>query len=63
MVAFVYEDNNDKVVFENCTVSDVYITAPNVYTAHAWVYTTGSDTLYNEVEGVTVTGCTFESLK
>jgi hypothetical protein len=63
MVAFVYEDNNDKVVFENCTVSDVYITAPNVYTAHAWVYTTGSDTLYNEVEGVTVTGCTFETLK
>ena len=61
MVAFVYADDNDKVVFENCTVSDVELYAPNVYTAHAWVYTTGSETLFNEVEGVTVTNCTFEN--
>ena len=61
MVAFVYADDNDKVVFENCTVSDVELYAPNAYTAHAWVYTTGSETLFNEVEGVTVTNCTFEN--
>lgn len=61
MVAFVYADDNDTVEFENCTVTDVQIFAPNAYTAHAWVYTTGSETLFNEVEGVTVTDCTFEN--
>ena len=62
MVAFVYADDNDKIEFENCTVTNVAIYAPNVYSAHAWVYTTGSSTLYNEVEGVTVSGCTFENI-
>lgn len=63
MVAFVYADNNDKVVFENCTVKDVKLIAPDDgYKAHAAVYTTGSDSLYNEAEGVTVTNVTFEAL-
>ena len=62
MVAFVYADDNDKVVFENCTVSDVKLYAPNVYTAHAAIYTTGSETLFNEAEGVTVTNVTFENI-
>ena len=61
MVAFVYADNNDKIEFENCTVSNVKLYAPNVYTAHAAIYTTGSDTLFNEAEGVTVTNVTFEN--
>ena len=62
MVAFVYAGNNDKIEFENCTVTNVAISAPNAYSAHAWVYTTGSETLFNEVEGVTVSGCTFENI-
>ncbi len=63
MVAFVHASDNDKVEFENCTVSGVKLIAPNdSYKAHAWVYTTGSDTLFNEAEGVTVSGCSFESL-
>ncbi len=63
MVAFVYASDNDKIEFENCTVSGVKLIAPNdSYKAHAWVYTTGSSTLFNEAEGVTVSGCTFESL-
>ena len=61
MVAFVYADDNDKIEFENCSVSNVQIYAPNSYTAHAWIYTTGSETLFNEAEGVTVSGCTFEN--
>ena len=69
MVAFVYEDNNDKVVFENCTISNVKIIAPTTYNynGHAWVYTTGAnndgstDGYYNDVDGVIVTGCTFEN--
>ena len=62
MVAFVYAGDNDKVVFENCSVSDVKLYAPNVYTAHAAIYTTGSETLFNEAEGVTVTNVTFENI-
>ena len=62
MVAFVYEDDNDHIVFENCTVKNVKLYAPNVYTAHAAVYTAGSDTLYNEAEGVTVENVTFENI-
>lgn len=62
MVAFVYADDNDKIEFENCTVSNVKLYAPNdSYKAHAAIYTTGSESLYNEAEGVTVTNCTFES--
>lgn len=63
MVAFVYADDNDKVVFENCKVKDVKLFAPDdSYKAHAAVYTTGSSSLYDEAEGVTVTNVTFEAL-
>ena len=62
MVAFVYEDDNDHILFENCSVKNVKLYAPNVYQAHAAVYTAGSDTLYNEVEGVTVENVTFENI-
>lgn len=64
MVAFVYADDNDKIEFENCTVKDVKLIAPNdSYKAHAAIYTTGSGSLFNEVEGVTVTNVTFEALQ
>ncbi len=60
MVAFVYASDNDKVEFENCSVTDVKLCAPDDrYKAHAAVYTTGSSTLYDVVDGVTVTNCTF----
>ena len=63
MVAFVYAGNNDAITFENCTVTNVKLMAPNdSYKAHAAIYTTGSETLYNEVEGVTVTNVTFENI-
>ena len=63
MVAFVYADDNDTIEFENCTVKDVKLMAPNdSYKAHAAIYTTGSESLYNEAEGVTVTNVTFEAL-
>ena len=62
MVAFVYEGDNDRIEFENCSVKDVQLYAPNSYTAHATIYTSGSETLYNEVEGVTVTNVTFENI-
>ena len=63
MVSFVYADNNDKIEFENCTVSDVKLYGPNDgYKAHAAIYTTGSETLFNEAEGVTVTNVTFENI-
>ena len=62
MVAFVYEDDNDRIVFENCSVKDVQLYAPNVYTAHAAIYTAGSETLYNEAEGVVVENVTFENI-
>jgi hypothetical protein len=62
MVAFVYADDNDKIEFENCSVTDVKLSAPNVYTAHANIYTTGSETLFNEAPGVKVTNVTFENI-
>ncbi|MEE1099732.1 MAG: hypothetical protein UHY58_07405, partial [Alistipes sp.] len=62
LVSFVYVDDNDNIEFENCTISDVKLYAPNVYAAHAAIYTTGSDTLYNEAAGVTVTNVTFENI-
>jgi len=62
MVSFVYADDNDKIVFENCSVKDVVIEAPyDSYKAHATIYTTDSESLYNEAEGVTVDNCTFKS--
>ena len=62
MVAFVNAGDNDKVEFENCTVTNVKLYAPNAYTAHAAIYTTGSETLFNEAEGVTVRNVTFENI-
>ena len=65
LVAFVYGDDNDKVAFENCSVSDVKLYAPNVYTLHAAVcaiYENSDYTLLNEAEGVTVTNVTFENI-
>lgn len=62
MVAFVNASDNDKIVFENCTVKDVKLYAPNdSYKAHASIYTIGgdSDELFNEAEGVIVTNVTF----
>lgn len=61
MVAFVYADDADAIAFENCSVKNVKLYAPNAYTAHAAVYTTGSETLFNEADGVTVTDVTFEN--
>jgi hypothetical protein len=62
MVAFVYEGDNDAIVFENCTVKDVKLSAKSGgYNLHAAVYSNGDD-LYNEVEGVTVTNVTFENI-
>lgn len=63
MVAFVNAGDNDKIVFENCTVKDVKLIAPDdSYDAHAAIYTEGAGTLYNEAEGVTVSNVTFEVL-
>lgn len=65
MVAFVYEGNNDKIEFENCTVKDVKLMAkPNGYTSHAAIYVNDADTddCFNEAEGVTVTNVTFTAL-
>jgi hypothetical protein len=62
MVAFVNAGNNDAIEFENCTVKNVKLYAPNSYTAHAAIYTTGSETLFNEAEGVTVENVTFENI-
>lgn len=62
MVAFVYAGDNDTIAFEKCTVTNVKLYAPAGYTAHAAIYTTGSETLFNEAEGVTVTNVTFENI-
>ena len=46
-----------------CAVKDVKLIAPDdSYDAHAAIYTTGSDSLFNEAEGVTVSNVTFEAL-
>jgi hypothetical protein len=41
----------------------VKLYAPASYSSHAWVYVNDADTddCFNNVEGVTVTGCTFEN--
>jgi hypothetical protein len=62
MVAFVHAGDNDAIEFENCTVKDVKLYAPKAYSAHAAIYTTGSETLFNEAEGVVVTNVTFENI-
>jgi hypothetical protein len=65
MVAFVYEGNNDRIEFENCTVKDVKLFAtPNGYSSHAAIYVNdaATDDCFNEAEGVTVTNVTFTAL-
>jgi hypothetical protein len=65
MVAFVYEGNNDRIEFENCTVKDVKLFAtPNGYSSHAAIYVNDAETddCFNEAEGVTVTNVTFTAL-
>jgi len=63
MVSFVYAEDGESIEFENCTVTNVKLIAPNDgYKAHAAVYTTDSESLYNTADGVTVTNCTFEAL-
>jgi hypothetical protein len=63
MVAFVHASSNDKIAFENCSVSDVKLYGPNdSYKAHAAIYATGSESLFNEAEGVTVSNVTFENI-
>jgi hypothetical protein len=60
MVAFVYKGDNDQIVFENCTVTDVTLVSPNnIYSYHAAIYCDDEATLHNEAEGVTVTNCNF----
>lgn len=67
MVAFVYEGNNDKVEFENCTIKNLHLSArPNGYASHAWIYVNDAETddTFNSAEGVTVdeSTCTFTRL-
>ena len=65
MVAFVYEGNNDKIKFENCTVKDVSLFAnQNGYSSHAAIYVNDAETddCINEADGVTVTNVTFTAL-
>ena len=65
MVAFVYEGDNDRIVFENCSVKDVKLMAKgNGYAAHAAIYVNDKETddLINEAEGVIVENVTFEAL-
>ena len=65
MVAFVYEGNNDRIEFENCTIKDVKLYArPGGYAAHAAIYVNDAETddCFNEAEGVTVTNVTFEAI-
>ena len=67
LVAFVYVGDNDKVEFENTTISNVALVNTNSggYNYHAYVYYNDQDTndCFNEAEGVTVTNCTFEALQ
>ena len=61
MVGFVHESNNDKVVFENCTVTNVALSAKSTgYSALAFVYCNDGNAAgsFDEVPGVTVTNCT-----
>lgn len=63
MVAFVNAGDNDAIAFENCTINNLKLIAPDdSYKAHAAIYTTGSGSLYNEADGVAVSNVTFETL-
>ena len=60
MGAFVYVDDGEKVVFENCTLSDTTVKSTyGGYDANALVYSVDGipEGCYNTVEGVTVTNC------
>ena len=65
MVAFVYEDDNDRIQFEDCTVNEVKLYAkPNGYASHAAIYVNDADPneCFNEATGVTVSNVTFTAL-
>ena len=65
MVAFVYEDDNDRIQFEDCTVNEVELYAkPNGYAYHAAIYVNDADPneCFNEATGVTVSNVTFTAL-
>ncbi len=63
IVAYVYAGQNEKVVFENTTISNTKLMCTNSagYDLHAFVYGTESN-WYNEAVGVTVTNVTFENI-
>ncbi len=60
LVAFVYESDADKVVFENTNISNVTLrnTKTGGYSLHAFVYYNANN-CFDEAEGVTVTNCSF----
>ena len=61
MVAFVNAGDNDAIVFENCTISEVELSADSKsYNSFAAVYTTGSESLYDETDGVIVSDVTIK---
>ena len=61
MVAFVNAGDNDAIVFENCTISKVELSADSKsYNSFAAVYTTGSESLYDEADGVIVSDVTIK---
>ena len=61
MVAFVNAGDNDAIVFENCTISEVELSADSKsYNSFAAVYTTGSESLYDEADGVIVSDVTIK---
>lgn len=64
MIAFVYTTNNDYVEYENCSITNVQLYAPNAYSYHANIHYTSADTddQINEHPGVTVTNVTFENI-
>ena len=64
MVSFVYTTDNDKIEYENCSVTNVKLRAVNVYNYHANIHYTADDTddQINEHPGVKVTNVTFENI-
>ena len=64
MVAFVYEENGESVVFENCTISDSFLDVSGItntsYSLHAWAYYNGNDAAgcIDEAPGLAVTNST-----
>ena len=65
LVAFVYTTNNDYVAYENCSVTNVQLSAVSGgYNYHANIHYTSANTddQVNEAPGVTVTNVTFKNI-